>query len=136
MSDDSPNRRGYQSRRRTLPVVMLLSAAAVGWIVFETKCPAWPIKLPAYHGMTRSRVLEELGEPYYRYDLTVEQIDDEFHIELHNYLDPQIAYQADETIFVEWRWRDGEYYIAMWFRDVEGKWIVVDSVRWHESTKF
>ena len=135
---DPPKRRWYQFRRRTLLlVVMLVSSVAVGWTVFEmTRSPVWTMKLPGYHGMTRERVLEELGKPHYREDLTVEQLEDEFHGELEYHLDSQITYRDDQTAFVEWRWRDGEYHIALWFRDVEGEWIVVDSLRWHESIRF
>ena len=137
MSDETHKRRWYQFRRRTLLVVILASAVAVGWTVFEmTRRPACPIKLPAYHGMTRAQVLEGLGDPDGRFDMTLGQIEDELHWGLQKHLDSQIAYKAEETVFLEWRWSDGEYHIALWFREFEGEWIVVESLRWHESIVF
>ena len=125
--------------RRTWWVIVLVmfgGCAAFFGVKFIMNRPSRPTTLSEYHGMTRNRVLAELGEPDDRFDLSLDQIKDEFHVELHNYLDSQVSHRAGETVFVEWRWNDGEYYIALWFCQIENEWTVVDSIRWHESVRF
>ena len=42
---------------------------------------------------------------------------------------------ANVMIEESW-WHDGDFWITLWFHQVDGSWVVLDSCRWHKDVQF
>lgn len=91
--------------------------------------------LPKYHGQTRRIVEASLGPPFTTDTFPVSQAVDEMRGPLLNTY--PLSNPANANVMIEEsHWKDGEYWIALWFHQVNGEWVVLDSCRWHKDVAF
>jgi hypothetical protein len=96
---------------------------------------AWVEKLHHLHGQTPETVVAELGEPNTRHEFAMADCCDEFRIELFNVYPPTDPRTAQVRI-KEFQWHHRRYHIAVWFHQVNGEWVAVDTCRWKEGIAF
>lgn len=94
-----------------------------------------PVEMSQYHGHTRDAVVRALGEPHSSDRFTMADVGDEMRIELRNTYPPSDPASASVPI-EELRWQDGDYWIYLWLHEVNGQWVVLDSLRWHKDVRF
>ena len=95
-----------------------------------------PEPITELHGLTAEQVTEQLGQPRIQYDLRFQDLDNPFREPVKDHLPPGDWDKREGIIVKEWRWSDGEYHIAVWFRQTASEWTAIDSLRWHESIAF
>ncbi len=130
MNVDSKRKR-YLIAGVVLPVVLL----AAGCFWFFDLAHADVEELPGLHGKTMEEVVGELGEPDYSYDFKMDQPMPEFRVELYNTYPPD----DPKTWLVKIRerqWRRCRYSIAVWFHQVDGRWVALDTCRWKKDVVF
>jgi hypothetical protein len=92
-------------------------------------------KIEALHGRTQEEVAADLSEPNQTYEFSVEEVRDEFRIELLNTYPPGHPRSRGVRIR-EWQWKHREFSLAVWFHMVEGRWVVLDTCRWKKGIAF
>ncbi|MBX9625307.1 MAG: hypothetical protein K2X82_15985 [Gemmataceae bacterium] len=95
----------------------------------------WVDKVEALHRATEERVLAALGEPNQTWEYPVDKAGDEFRIELWNTYPPGDARSRGVQI-LEWQWRYKEFSFAVWFHRVDGRWVVLNTLRWRKGIEF
>jgi hypothetical protein len=45
-------------------------------------------------------------------------------------------YANANVMIEESSWNDGDYWITLWFHQVNGQWLVLDSCRWQKDVRF
>jgi len=113
----------------------IIGCVAVVALLCRSPSPKSLTPIKKHVGRTLEEVVGELGQPAFSYSFTMGQPMDEMHVSLLNMFPPDKPGNKDIEIR-ELRWRDGDYFIALWFYQNEGKWLAVDGVRWHKNTVF
>lgn len=117
-----------------------------GWVIFVTAGVIfdWPWldlghapveKVERLHGLPVAKVLAEFGEPTYSYEFPMKERAGEFSIELWNFYPPDDPTVADVRI-QELTWKHWGYSVAVWFHQVDGEWVALDSCRWQKGVEF
>lgn len=88
-----------------------------------------------YYDSTMEQVVADLGQAYYRFSFNMGQPLEEMRIELYNIYPPGAPDNEKIEIKEMW-WKDGDYFITLWFHQVDEEWKVVDGVRWHKDVCF
>lgn len=91
--------------------------------------------LPHYHGQSRQAVKSRLGKPIRIDKYTMSQAVGEMRAPLFKTYPTSNPANAN-VLIEESSWKDGDYWITLWFHQVNGQWIVLDSCRWHKDVKF
>ncbi|MFQ5731360.1 MAG: hypothetical protein ACE5KM_05325 [Planctomycetaceae bacterium] len=113
---------------------MVAVVSCLGVLGCESE-PERPTKLRQFHGLTENIVVAKLGEPKSTLTFPMGKGQPEFRVELHRFYPP--SNPANHKVLIkELRWRDGDYHMAVWFHKVDGKWVALDSVKWHKSIVF
>ncbi len=92
-------------------------------------------RIPGLRGMALETLMEEYDEPAQSAIFTMNRGLDRFRMRLLYYYprsDPRNRFVRIKELW----WKDGVYNITVWFHQVDGDWIVLDSCRWHENTIF
>lgn len=92
-------------------------------------------KVHDLHDKTMEEVIEELGEPKYSESYTVGEASGEFRVELYNTYPLSDSNNLKVPIQELW-WEDGDYNLTLWFHQVKGVWVVLNSCRWHKDVEF
>jgi hypothetical protein len=118
---------------RTFLITMLVALGIVltGWAI-ETPAVT---SLPQYHGRTRQSVESVLGKPLQTDTFPMTQAANEMRSRLFNTYPLSNPANA-KVIIQESQWDDGNYWITLWFHQVNGQWIVLDSCRWRKDVLF
>jgi hypothetical protein len=93
------------------------------------------LKIPRLHGLHVEKVIEEFKTPSYSETYTMNEAVGEFRVELYNTY-PLTDPKNHEVQIKELWWKDGNYNITVWFHQVNGKWVVLDTCRWHKDVQF
>jgi hypothetical protein len=88
-----------------------------------------------FHGLNISEVIEKLGIPERCETFLMKQVVGEFRVELLNTY-PITKRENQNVPIKELHWKDGNYNITLWFHQVNGKWVVLNSRRWHKDIEF
>lgn len=91
--------------------------------------------LTKYKGQTYDQIVAGMGQPIRTDSFTMGQPLDEMRAPLQNVF-PLSKPGNDQVEIKEAVWKDGDYYVTIWFNKVNGKWVVVDGVRWHKDVRF
>jgi hypothetical protein len=92
-------------------------------------------KIVSLHGQSLEAVVSELGEPTRAAEFPMSGCCDEFRIELWNAYSPKDPATANVRI-KELIWTYAQYSIAVWFHQVDGQWIALDTCRWQKGIVF
>lgn len=94
-----------------------------------------PVSSPNFHGQSRSAVIQSLGKPVHDLTYPMSEAVVEFRIALQNTY--PLSNPANRNVEIQelW-WRDGDYWITLWFHQVDGEWVVLASCRWHKNIAF
>ena len=120
--------------RVSLLIVFVIYAAGM----FGCSKPAAPqlvSSLPKYHGQTREAVESTLGTPTRTDKYPMSQAVGEMRVPLFNTYPASNPANANVMIEESW-WKDGDYWITLWFHEVNGQWVVLDSCRWQKDVQF
>src|SRR4051794_37558360 len=82
-------------------------------------------KLSGLHGQPLEAVVATLGEPTQTVEFPMRNCGGEFRIELFNVYPPQNPATAEVRIN-ELIWKRRRYSIAVWFHQVQGRWVALD----------
>ena len=93
-----------------------------------------PDELPELHGQTDVQILAHMGPPTSKEILTLGDCCSEYDIELYNTYPPNSGH--DDLEIARWTWQYDGYTVAIWLHQVEGTWIVLNSVRYSARTEF
>lgn len=92
-------------------------------------------KLPQFHGKSRAQVVSVLGEPAWGETFAMSEVFDELRCELQNTY--PLSNPANANVKIEeMRWQEGDFWITLWLHQVDGRWVVLDSCRWHKDVQF
>jgi hypothetical protein len=86
-------------------------------------------------GQTLAKVKEQLGVATQEYDFSMGGGLDEFRCELQNTYPPGDPRSFGVRI-KEWQWRYPGFSLAIWFHQVNGEWVVLDTCRWKDGVAF
>lgn len=101
----------------------------------SSKSPDWVTSLPQYHGQIRQTVESKLGTPTQTYKFPMSQALGEMRSPLLSTYPSSNPANANVMIEESW-WKDGDYWITLWFHQVNGQWVVLESCRWHKDVQF
>ena len=127
-----------QFRIITLVALTLLFGLALAFFApFFRPSPPSVSGLPQYLGKTEQYVIGAIGQPERneQFNMPSQGTLDEFRIQLHNTYPPNSPTNAN-VLIRELTWIDGEYFITVWFHKPKGKWIVIDTCKWHRDVRF
>ena len=112
----------------------LVTAAAV---LLWPRAPELTATLSQHRGRTFEQVRTALGPPLRTESFGLSQALDEMRAGLPSKVYIAASRPGDQSIVIkEAVWRDGDYYLTIWFQDVDGTWIAIDGVRWHKDVLF
>jgi hypothetical protein len=94
-----------------------------------------PLNLVSFHGQTREQVSSTLGTPSRDEKFEMSQATGEFRIGLQNTYPLSNPANAHLQI-IEMTWDDGNSWITVWFHEINGAWVVLDSCRWDKGEVF
>jgi hypothetical protein len=110
-------------------------AVSISWWCFDWGHDSVE-KIPRLHGKSLDAVIADLKKPGQQLEYTMrENPGGEFRVELCNTYAPSDPRAADARI-KELQWHRPRYHIAVWFHQVDGEWVVLDTCRWKEGTVF
>jgi hypothetical protein len=114
-----------------LPILSCIAVAcgAVGCTISD------PVAIARLHGLTEEAVIEELGQPVSSKQYTMGEAIGEFRIALQNTYPLSHPRNAQIEIKELW-WNDGNYINTVWLHVIKGKWVVLDTLRWHKEVEF
>jgi len=92
-------------------------------------------KLPHLHGRPIEAVVAELGEPDSRDEFAMADCGDKFRCELFNTYPPTDPRTAGVRI-IELQWDRSRYHIAVWFHEMNGEWVVLNTCHWKKGVEF
>ncbi len=92
-------------------------------------------KIEKLHGLTENEVTNILGNPIHQEQYKVKNAIGEFRKNVFKFY-PLSKPENQNVEIKELRWKDGDYFISMWFHLIKGEWVVMDTCRWHESVQF
>jgi len=118
--------------------ITILSIWVVCWVPLLgcSRRTAAPVtSLPQYHGQSRRAVESALGKPTRTDKYPMSQAVGEMRAPLFNAYPTSNPANANVPIEESW-WKDGDYWITLWFHQVNGQWVVLDSCRWHKDVRF
>lgn len=131
-------------KRKTIALILGLlavcvSIGVVGYLVVSDADPGdrseLVTKKPEYHGRQIDAIVSELGEPDRAATLQMNQGLDEFRAELRNTY-PHDGPASASVVIKELWWRQGDYTLTIWFHQVNGEWVALDTCYWHDSIVF
>lgn len=93
-----------------------------------------PTKLEYLHNQTINQISKKLGKPDKKIEFPIDNNFGEFRVEIYNTYSP--LKEHHNVIIKEWTWRDGNYFITVWFHKVNKQWITLDTCKWHKSVEF
>ncbi len=88
-----------------------------------------------YLGRTLEAVLRGAGTPYLDQQFKMSQAYGEMRVELLNVYPLSDPKNATVEIKELW-WKDGDYFLTLWFHQFNGEWIVLDTLYWHKDVTF
>lgn len=92
-------------------------------------------KLSGLYGQSLEAVVSALGEPTSSVEFPMRDCAGELRVELFNVYPPHDPASADVRI-KELVWRHRWYSVAVWFHQVRGRWVALDSCRWRAGFEF
>lgn|SRR5487761_513259 len=97
--------------------------------------PQLVTSLPEYHRQSRAAVEAVLGAPTTTDAFPMSRAVGEFRVSLLNTYPTTDPANANVMIEESW-WQDGDYWITLWFHQIDGSWVVLDSCWWHKDVVF
>ena len=92
-------------------------------------------KIEKLHGLIENEVLNILGNPIHKEQYKVKNAIGEFRKNVFKVY-PLSKPENKNVEIKELRWKDGDYFITVWFHNVKDKWVVMDTCKWHKSVQF
>ncbi len=99
------------------------------------RSPKPPVSDAGYDGKQFEQVVEELGPPEHSDSFRMGQPLDEMRVPLLNHF-PLTDARNRDVVIRESTWREGDYFITVWFVKEGEVWRAVDGIRWHKSIRF
>lgn len=92
-------------------------------------------KLSFLSGKSIDEVESILGAPDDDLIIPLAQVQDGFRCELLNFYSPKKP-ENKEVVFKELSWKRSRYTITVWFHNVGGRWLCLDTCRWRKGVAF
>lgn len=123
--------------RRGLVISALAAAVlllVLGWWYFDLGHE--PVeKVPRLQGCGMEEVRAQLGSPDWEHDFAMGDGLGEFYVGLYNVYPPDDP--NTKTVKIkEWRWTYRRYNLAVFFHQVDGRWVVLNTLRWKHGIEF
>ena len=95
-----------------------------------------PARFPALHGKSPRQVSGILGDPKFKFEFTMDKCCNEMQIELFNIFKEDDPFLKNIHIR-QWKWKREDKNLVLWFHNPDdGRWIVIDSLKWPDSVEF
>jgi hypothetical protein len=92
-------------------------------------------KVPGLRGQTVDQVTRVLGKPDLDESYQMRDAGGEFRIELRNTYRLDRPGNEDVEIRELW-WKHSRFTVAVWFHQIDGQWVALDSCRWKQGIQF
>ena len=118
-------------------VVRRLLQATVLSILFLTGCsPATPVTdAPQYEGLSLATMLADEGPPVEQSEFFAPNAAGEMRVEIWNHYPPEDP--ASKHVLIKERWWDrGDAYLTVWFHEIDGEWVALDTLLWDKDIQF
>jgi hypothetical protein len=135
LNQKPPSTEGIMDSRRVRFRVQFVFAVGCAYVCGCSDVAIPVTTLTNYRGQTKQDVEARLGTPERTESFPMSQAVGEFRAPLFSTYPLSNPANADVTIEECW-WRDGDYWITLWFHQQDGKSVALEGCRWHEGVRF
>jgi hypothetical protein len=129
----------FLTRRVWVPALLLVVVAVIAVVViarancmFEQERPE---RVPQLHGRGVDDLVAELGSPEHDRTFTIGDIGDKLRVVLFQHY-PRTVQENLQVPIRELRWTSRCHKLVVWCHSVEGRWVVLDTMRYGKRVAF